>query len=176
MTNKYLEKIASQSTEQRVNNVIGRALKINPGNIKPHHSFVKDLGAGNMSSVSIVMGLEDEFGKEIPDSVASHMTHVRHAYKYFGSKNRYLEKIAGVTKSRTPDDGVDFYNAYVHVHNLASKALPKGKISGRELNKFSVGLGDILKKNPHKDPKVNENVPKAYYSYVNNLKKNSYPA
>lgn len=90
--------------------------------------------------------------------------------------NKYLEKIAGATKSRTSNDAVDFYNAYVHVHNLASKALPKGKMSGHELNKFSVGLGDILKNNPHKDAKVNEHVPSAYYHYVNNLRNNSYPA
>lgn len=90
--------------------------------------------------------------------------------------NKYLEKIAGALHTHTRgSDETNFYNAYVHVHNLATKTLPKGIASDRELNEFSVGLGDVLKKNPHKDPKVNEHVPNAYLAYVGNLRKNTYP-
>lgn len=45
-------------------------------------SFIDDLGADSLDIVEIVMGLEDEFGFDIPDEDAEKLKTVGEAIKY----------------------------------------------------------------------------------------------
>lgn len=45
-------------------------------------SFIDDLGADSLDQVELVMAFEEEFGIEIPDDAAEHITTVGSAVKY----------------------------------------------------------------------------------------------
>ena len=48
----------------------------------PEASFVDDLGADSLDLVELVMVLEEEFGKEIPDEAAEKIQTVQDAINY----------------------------------------------------------------------------------------------
>ena len=50
-------------------------------------SFIDDLGADSLDQVELVMAFEEEFGIEIPDDAAEHITTVGSAVKYI-SENK----------------------------------------------------------------------------------------
>jgi len=45
-------------------------------------NFIDDLGADSLDQVELVMAFEEEFGVEIPDDAAEHITTVGSAVKY----------------------------------------------------------------------------------------------
>jgi len=68
--------------QTRVQNLIGKSLKINEDTIKLESSFIDDLGADSLDIVELVMALEDEFQIEIPDKDAEAIKTVGDAVQY----------------------------------------------------------------------------------------------
>ena len=56
--------------EEQVKNIVVEQLGVSVGEVVPEASFVDDLGADSLDLVELVMVLEEEFGKEIPDEDA----------------------------------------------------------------------------------------------------------
>jgi acyl carrier protein len=58
------------TVEERVKAVTARVLNLDPGEIKPEHSFTADLGAESVQSVELVAMFEEEFGIEMDEDAA----------------------------------------------------------------------------------------------------------
>ena len=70
------------STEEKVKNIIIEQLGVSADEVVPEASFVDDLGADSLDLVELVMVLEEEFGKEIPDEAAEKIQSVQDAINY----------------------------------------------------------------------------------------------
>ena len=70
----------------KVKSIIAEQLGVKPEEVTPAASFIDDLGADSLDTVELVMGLEEEFGIEIPDEDAEKMTTVGDAIKYIEEK------------------------------------------------------------------------------------------
>ena len=68
--------------EEKVKNVIIEQLGVSADEVVPEASFVDDLGADSLDLVELVMVLEEEFGKEIPDEDAEKIQTVQDAIGY----------------------------------------------------------------------------------------------
>jgi acyl carrier protein len=66
----------------RLQNIVGKQLGIEPTEVKPEANFGKELGADSLDVVELVMAIEDEFGMEIEDQVASQIATVQDALNY----------------------------------------------------------------------------------------------
>lgn len=78
----------SESIGQRVREIVGNELGVEPEKVTPEASFVEDLGADSLDTVELVMAFEEEFGIDIPDEDAEQMATV-------GEAIRYLERHSG---------------------------------------------------------------------------------
>lgn len=78
----------SESIGQRVREIVGNELGVEPEKVTPEASFVEDLGADSLDTVELVMAFEEEFGIDIPDEDAEQMATV-------GEAIRYLERNSG---------------------------------------------------------------------------------
>ena len=63
--------------EQRVKKIVAEQLGANEDDVKNASSFVDDLGADSLDTVELVMALEEEFDREIPDEEAEKITTVQ---------------------------------------------------------------------------------------------------
>lgn len=70
------------STEDRIKKIIESQLGVKSEQVKPEAKFIEDLGADSLDTVELVMALEDEFGKEIPDEEAEKLTTVGSVIEY----------------------------------------------------------------------------------------------
>jgi acyl carrier protein len=68
--------------EDKVKNIIVEQLDVSIDKLVPEASFVDDLGADSIDLVEVVMALEEEFGKEIPDEKAEKIQTVQDALNY----------------------------------------------------------------------------------------------
>ena len=68
--------------EDKVKNIIVEQLDVSIDKLVPEASFVDDLGADSIDLVEVVMALEEEFGKEIPDEKAEKIQTVQDAINY----------------------------------------------------------------------------------------------
>ena len=68
--------------EEKVKNIIIEQLGVSADELVPEASFVDDLGADSLDLVELVMVLEEEFGKEIPDEDAEKIQKVQDAINY----------------------------------------------------------------------------------------------
>ena len=75
-----------ESTLDRVKKVLVEQLDVDPTAITPEASIVDDLGADSLDIVEIIMGLEDQFGVEIPDDDAEKITTVQQIMDYVEQK------------------------------------------------------------------------------------------
>ena len=67
---------------EKVKNVIIEQLGVSADEVGPEASFVDDLGADSLDLVELVMVLEEEFNKEIPDEDAEKIRTVQDAINY----------------------------------------------------------------------------------------------
>jgi acyl carrier protein len=72
----------TMSTEEKVKNIIIEQLGVSADEVVHEASFVDDLGADSLDLVELVMVLEEEFGKEIPDEDAEKIQTVQDAINY----------------------------------------------------------------------------------------------
>jgi len=70
------------TVEQRVIAVTARVLKLDPGEIKPEHTFTVDLGAESVQSVELVASFEEEFGIEMDEHAALSVQSVGKAVEF----------------------------------------------------------------------------------------------
>ena len=64
------------SVEDRVFDLVAEQLGFDREKITVETNFVSDLGADSLDTVELVMGLEEEFGNEIPDEEAEKLVTV----------------------------------------------------------------------------------------------------
>ena len=64
------------SIKARVQAIVVEQLGVKPEQITPEAKFIEDLGADSLDTVELVMGLEEEFGNEIPDEEAENLVTV----------------------------------------------------------------------------------------------------
>ena len=74
--------MADKPIEQRVKEIIVEQLGVNADQVTPEAKFIEDLGADSLDIVELVMALEEEFGKEIPDEQAEKLLTVGDVVKY----------------------------------------------------------------------------------------------
>ncbi len=70
------------NVEEKVKNIIVEQLGVTADEVVPSASFVDDLGADSLDLVELVMVLEEEFGREIPDEDAEKIQTVQDAIDY----------------------------------------------------------------------------------------------
>ena len=75
--------------EGQVKNIVVEQLGVSVDEVVPEASFVDDLGADSLDLVELVMVLEEEFGKEIPDEEAEKIQTVKDAINFI--KNNMSE-------------------------------------------------------------------------------------
>ncbi|WWP01820.1 MAG: acyl carrier protein [Candidatus Dasytiphilus stammeri] len=68
--------------EERVKKVICDQFGVKPEEIINTASFLEDLSADSLDTVELLMALEEEFNKEIPDEDADKITTVQAAIDY----------------------------------------------------------------------------------------------
>ena len=68
--------------EEQVKNIVVEQLGVSVDEVVPEASFVDDLGADSLDLVELVMVLEEEFGREIPDEDAEKIQTVQDAISY----------------------------------------------------------------------------------------------
>lgn len=66
----------------KVKELIAEQLDVDPSLITEETDFMKDLEADSLDAVEIILGVEDEYGIEIPDEVAENFTKVGDIVKY----------------------------------------------------------------------------------------------
>jgi acyl carrier protein len=76
----------SDSNADRVKKIIRDQLSVTDEQITPEASFIDDLGADSLDQVELVMGLEEEFGKDIPEEEAEKLQTVGSVIKYIDSQ------------------------------------------------------------------------------------------
>jgi acyl carrier protein len=72
----------TMNIEEKVKNIIVEQLGVSIDEVVSEASFVDDLGADSLDLVELVMVLEEEFGKEIPDEDAEKIQTVQNAIDY----------------------------------------------------------------------------------------------
>ncbi len=70
------------NVEEKIKNIIVDQLGVSAEEVVPDASFVDDLGADSLDLVELIMVLEEEFGKEIPDEDAEKIQTVKDAFEY----------------------------------------------------------------------------------------------
>jgi len=66
----------------KVKELIVEQLDVDPEIVTEETDFMKDLEADSLDAVEIILGVEDEYGIEIPDDVAENFTKVGDIVKY----------------------------------------------------------------------------------------------
>ena len=76
----------SDSNADRVKKIIREQLNVTDEQITPEASFIDDLGADSLDQVELVMALEEEFGKDIPEEEAEKLQTVGSVIEYVDSQ------------------------------------------------------------------------------------------
>ena len=58
------------ATFDKVRDIVVEQLSVDPDDVAVESTFIDDLGADSLDIVELIMAFEEEFGIEIPDSVA----------------------------------------------------------------------------------------------------------
>ena len=75
------------STFDRVKKVVVENLEVSEDEVTLEAAFIDDLGADSLDMVELVMGIETEFGVDIPDEDAEKIVKVQDAVSYIDSKS-----------------------------------------------------------------------------------------
>ena len=72
-------------SEDKVKEIIAKELEVDIKQLTNEAKFIEDLGADSLDIVELVMGLEEEFGIDIPDEDADKLKTVGDAMNYLKS-------------------------------------------------------------------------------------------
>ena len=72
----------SEDTFEKLQNIVGLQLGIEPEKIKPEADFAKELGADSLDVVELVMAIEEAFDIDIADEAAGNIFTVQDALDY----------------------------------------------------------------------------------------------
>jgi len=75
-----------QEIFDRVSKVIVETLKVDREKITPASRFTEDLGSDSLDRLTLLMQLEDEFGRKISDEDAQGLTSVQAVLDYIGGQ------------------------------------------------------------------------------------------
>jgi acyl carrier protein len=67
---------------EKVKALIVEQLDVDPEIVTMETDFMKDLEADSLDAVEIILGVEDEYGIEIPDEAAENFTNVGDIVRY----------------------------------------------------------------------------------------------
>jgi len=70
---------------QRIQLIVSELLNVEVAEVVPEANFTLNLGADSLDVVELVMKIEEEFGVEIEDGIASEIQTVGDVLKYFKS-------------------------------------------------------------------------------------------
>ena len=70
----------------KIKEIIANKIQVDEDKITPETSLMKDLEADSLDAVEIIMGIEEEYDIEIPDSAAEGFQNVGDIVKYVESK------------------------------------------------------------------------------------------
>ena len=70
----------------KIKEIIANKIQVDEDKITPETSLMKDLEADSLDAVDIIMGIEEEFDIEIPDSAAEGFENVGDIANYVESK------------------------------------------------------------------------------------------
>jgi acyl carrier protein len=70
-----------------VKKVVVEKLEVSEDEVTLEAAFIDDLGADSLDMVELVMGIETEFGVDIPDEDAEKIVKVQDAVSYIDSKS-----------------------------------------------------------------------------------------
>jgi len=76
------------SIEEQVKGIVAEQLGVKEDEVTNDASFVDDLGADSLDTVELVMALEEEFEKEIPDEEAEKITTVQQAIDFINASKK----------------------------------------------------------------------------------------
>ena len=71
---------------EKIKDIIANKIQVDANTITPQTSLMRDLEADSLDAVEIIMGIEEEFNVEIPDSDAEGFQNVGDIAKYVESK------------------------------------------------------------------------------------------
>jgi len=74
--------VKKEEVVAKLKGIVANRLDVEEDQVTEDKSFVEDLGADSLDIVELIMGIEDEFGIEIPDEDAEKLTSVGEALKY----------------------------------------------------------------------------------------------
>ncbi len=74
--------MTKEEVVSKLKGIVANRLDVEEDQVTEEKSFVEDLGADSLDIVELIMGIEDEFGIEIPDEDAEKLTSVGEALKY----------------------------------------------------------------------------------------------
>lgn len=75
-----------QDLMERVTKVIVETLKVDRERVTPSSRLVEDLNADSLDRLTLLMQLEEEFERKIPDEDAQGLTSVQAVLDYIGGK------------------------------------------------------------------------------------------
>ena len=78
----YQYKGEKEMTFDKIQALICEQLDVDPSIVTMDTDFMKDLEADSLDAVEIILGVEEEYGIEIPDDVAENFTKVGDIVKY----------------------------------------------------------------------------------------------
>ena len=67
---------------EQIQALIVEQLDVDPSQVTMDTDFMKDLEADSLDAVEIILGVEEEYGIEIPDDIAENFTKVGDIVKY----------------------------------------------------------------------------------------------
>ena len=74
------------NTLERLQEIVGEQLSIEPEKVTPNANFGKQLGADSLDVIELVMAIEYEFNIDIEDEYASKIMTVQDALDYIENK------------------------------------------------------------------------------------------
>ncbi len=76
------------AVQAKVKDIIVDQLGVDPEKVKLESKFIEDLGADSLDIVELVMAMEEELDKEIPDEDAEKLKTVNDVQSYLVSKGK----------------------------------------------------------------------------------------